>query len=147
MKYYIQDSRQYVGNCLLLWREKGAGYTTHIDDAGLFSEEAAQKIHKNRGSDVPIPEDLIRESASLQVDSEDLRKVRMNGQAKSKGGLMSYSKEQIKAAFWKTFHNCGEVFFSYLSTDEENEKATAGEWADFEANLDNISEAENENKN
>ena len=44
-EYLIQDSRSYVGNCVLWWREHGRGYTTDIDDAGRFTEEVARQVH------------------------------------------------------------------------------------------------------
>ena len=58
---------------------------------------------------------------------------------------MNYTEEQIKAAFWKTFHKRGEVFFPYPSmaeSEEECERETTFEWADFAKNL----EAELDNK-
>jgi hypothetical protein len=35
-RYYIQDSRTYVGNCCLWWRPKSSGYTTNLNDAGIY---------------------------------------------------------------------------------------------------------------
>lgn len=31
--YYIQDTRQIVGNCALWWRKDGHGYTCNLDEA------------------------------------------------------------------------------------------------------------------
>lgn len=70
MKYYIQDSRGYVGNCLSFWRPEGKGYTTNINDAGLFTKEEAERICKNRDSDIAWREDYIKSHTQLTVDSQ-----------------------------------------------------------------------------
>lgn len=41
----------------------------------------------------------------------------------------------IKEAFWKTFHESGEIFFNYYSSDKDNERSTYSEWKDFRNNL------------
>jgi len=48
---------------------------------------------------------------------------------------MSYTPEQIRAAFWKTFHKQGELWFDYLSSDDECEASTKLGWEQFENNL------------
>lgn len=75
MEYYIMDTRSFAGNCVFFWRPNGGGYTCKVDEAGLFSEEEAQRIHKNRGTDVPVPEDFVKKAVSLHVDIQDLRRV------------------------------------------------------------------------
>lgn len=47
-----------------------------------------------------------------------------------------YSEHEIKDAFWKTFHQIGEVFFDYLSSKEENNSSTELVWNEFKENLD-----------
>lgn len=42
-KYYIR-TEGYVGNSLLWWRPKSAGYTTDIKKAGQYSKEEAESI-------------------------------------------------------------------------------------------------------
>jgi hypothetical protein len=37
--YYVQDTRQMVGNCMLWWCPDRKGYTTQIDEAGLYTYE------------------------------------------------------------------------------------------------------------
>lgn len=37
--YYIVDMRSGVGDCALLWRPEGEGYTTNIDEAGKFTKD------------------------------------------------------------------------------------------------------------
>ena len=46
-----------------------------------------------------------------------------------------YSIAVIRAAFWATFHECGERFFSYLYTPASNNASTEEEWQDFAENL------------
>lgn len=37
--YYIQDSRSYVGNCVVFWGKDGGGYVCDITKAGLYTYE------------------------------------------------------------------------------------------------------------
>lgn len=76
MQFYIQDSRSYVGNCVLWWRTGGKGYTTHLDEAGVYEKEAAERICRNRSTEVMIPVDIARAAASLQVDAQRLSRIR-----------------------------------------------------------------------
>lgn len=48
---------------------------------------------------------------------------------------MQYSEQQIKDAFWKTFHKSSENFFDYLSTEEDNTYSTNSYWDEFFENL------------
>ena len=72
-RYYIQDTRCYVGNCVLWWTPNGGGYTTEIDKAGLFSAEAAAAIANNRSTDIPWPEAIVRKAVVQHVRIEMLR--------------------------------------------------------------------------
>ena len=72
-KYYIQDSRQYVGNCLLWWCPNHGGYTTQIDEAGLYTEEEMNKICSNRDTDIAWPQDIVEKSIVKHVRIERLR--------------------------------------------------------------------------
>ena len=70
MNYYLQDARQYVGNCVLWWR-KGGGYTTHIDEAELFDGSKTDL----RATDVLWPVDLVLKGSSMQTDMQRLNHV------------------------------------------------------------------------
>lgn len=70
MKYYIQDSRSYSGNCVLFWKEGNHGYTTNISEAGLYTKEEAETICKNRDTDIVWPEDYIKQRLQLTCDSQ-----------------------------------------------------------------------------
>lgn len=69
--YYIRDSRQFVGNCILFWR-KGGGYTCNLDEAETFTKEKAYEIHKNRKSDIPMPKIAMDDIARKHVDMQDV---------------------------------------------------------------------------
>lgn len=72
--FYIQDSRQYVGNNILFWAKGGNGYTCHVDEAQKYTEEEANRIHENRSSDVPLKVEDVERASTLQVDIQLFRK-------------------------------------------------------------------------
>lgn len=51
-------------------------------------------------------------------------------------GSTPYPLVQIKAAFWAVFHKSGEIWFSYLETDEKNTEYTQKWWRDFVEELE-----------
>lgn len=54
--------------------------------------------------------------------------------------MKTYTKEEVKKAFWKTFHKAGEIYFDNISwhTKESHEECTECYWVDF---LENLKEA------
>ncbi len=68
--FYIQDARQYVGNSVLWWRHEGQGYTTDMDQAGLFTEERVRALP--RKTDVPWPKEVVNAIVSRHVDMQKL---------------------------------------------------------------------------
>ena len=66
--YYLQDSRTYTGNCMMWWRENGAGYTSDITEAWALSYKRAMSYHKARHTDIPWPVDYIKKKARPRVD-------------------------------------------------------------------------------
>jgi hypothetical protein len=46
-----------------------------------------------------------------------------------------WTLDQIRQAFWKTFHKEGELWFDYLSDEETCEESTRGMWSEFTDNL------------
>ena len=72
--YFIQDTRQYVGNCML-FHAKSNGYTTHLDEALECGEEEARAIKRNRNTDKAWPAEQIRAAASVQVDVQRIRPI------------------------------------------------------------------------
>ena len=68
-EYYLQDTRQYVGNDVLFWRD-GGGYTTDVSKAEIFTEERAFRQHDCRETDRPWPKEYIDEHTRPAVDHQ-----------------------------------------------------------------------------
>ena len=52
---------------------------------------------------------------------------------------MKYTIEQIKAAFIKTFHNAGELWFSGASIEQGDDcNDWTWEWGDFQEKLNSV---------
>lgn len=73
-QFYLQDSRGYVGNDVLWWAKDGNGYTTDLSKAGVDSQEAAQRMHDSRRSDVPWPKSYIDGKTRLAVDIQHIKR-------------------------------------------------------------------------
>lgn len=65
--FYIRDKRQVVGNCALWWCPNGHGYTCNLDEAGLFTEEEARDITRNRDTDVAYRAEEVQKHAIRHV--------------------------------------------------------------------------------
>lgn len=65
--YYLQDTRDIVGNSMVWW-EKGGGYTTDIERARVFSKAEADKKHSQRPTDLPWRKDYIDARIRKHVD-------------------------------------------------------------------------------
>jgi len=63
--YYVQDSRDFVGNSMLWWRPDGRGYTTDISQAGQYAERPT-----DRDTDVLWSVEYINSIAQLHVDHQ-----------------------------------------------------------------------------
>jgi len=72
-RYFLQDTRTIIGNCMVFWAKDAQGYTTDIDAAHLFTlEEALSK----RSTDRPWPECVIRSIAKLRADIQNVPRAR-----------------------------------------------------------------------
>jgi len=78
--YYLQDSRQYVGNDVLWWAD-GGGYTTDLSKAEVFSEKDAVFNNRFRNTDIPWPVEYIDQKTRPAVDFQylDRSKALANG--------------------------------------------------------------------
>jgi len=72
--YYIQDSRDYVGNSPLWWGKNRSGYTCDIDKAGLYTEEDAMGQFNSRETDVPWKQEDVEKAVKRLVDHQYLNK-------------------------------------------------------------------------
>ena len=72
--FYIQDSRQTVGNDMLWWCPGGGGYTTDMRKAGTFTREEAQRMHDSRPTDIPWPKDYIDAKTRPAVDVQYVKR-------------------------------------------------------------------------
>lgn len=72
-EFYLQDSRQYVGNDMLFWKADGNGYTTNLAEAQIYTKEAAQAQHNMRHSDIPWPRSYIDRRLRPVVDMQTAR--------------------------------------------------------------------------
>jgi len=70
--FYIQDTSNYVGNAVLWWGIKSAGYTTEIKKAGKYTKEEAILICK-RKTDLAWPCKYIhQQNVARFIDSQYL---------------------------------------------------------------------------
>lgn len=86
--YYVQDARYYVGNCILWWRNEGMGYTTDLDDAGLFT---ASEVASMRDTDIAWPQSDVENHLVRHVRIEALR--RDASERSIRGGIWTGAKE------------------------------------------------------
>ncbi|MBH1529892.1 hypothetical protein I5T99_12595 [Stenotrophomonas maltophilia] len=71
--FYIQDTRQFVGNCPVWWGPNGGGYVTRLDEAGRYTEQEAITQNRTRTSDIPWPCAEIDALARRTVDCQHMR--------------------------------------------------------------------------
>ena len=71
--FYIQDTRQFVGNCPMWWGPNGSGYVTRLDEAGRYTEQEAIKQNRTRDTDIPWPCAEIDAIARRTVDCQHMR--------------------------------------------------------------------------
>lgn len=72
--YYMQDSRDYVGNDVLWWAKNGNGYTTDLSRAETYTQEEAQRMHNSRHSDIPWPKSYIDGKTRPAVDVQYIKR-------------------------------------------------------------------------
>jgi trehalose utilization protein len=77
-RYYIEDVRQVVGNCVLWWGKNRAGYTCTLDDAGVYTGTEAAGIigMRSESTDHAWPEAFILERVVRHVRVEPLNHAR-----------------------------------------------------------------------
>lgn len=69
--FYVQDTRNYVGNSILWWRHEGQGYTTDLAEAMIVD-----KNWVGRPTDKLWEINSIDAIATKQVDMQKLRSLK-----------------------------------------------------------------------
>lgn len=72
--YYLQDSRNYVGNDVLWWGKDCKGYTTDLRQAQVFSKDEALRRHELRETDIPWPKVYIDAKTRPAVDMQYIKR-------------------------------------------------------------------------
>lgn len=79
-QFYIQDTRDYVGNSILWWANNNSGYVCDIRKAKIFTEDEAKKICRGRGryhrtnqqdGKRMWPKEYIDQRISFHIDMQD----------------------------------------------------------------------------
>lgn len=104
--YYLQDSRDHVGNDVLFWAKGSSGYTTNIDKAELFTKEQAVSQNKCRETDIPWPKSYIDKKTIPAVDMQYINR----NEALQGTGIELKKPEKIKKETYRCYH-CG-IFMS-----------------------------------
>jgi hypothetical protein len=69
--YFVQNSRKYVGNSVLWWREDGTGYTTNLAEAMIVDDQWV-----GRNTDILWSCDKVKKYATVQLDMQQLRFIK-----------------------------------------------------------------------
>lgn len=69
-KWYLQDTRSYVGNDVLWWAKDGKGYTTDVSKAHVYERDAAFRQAAMRGTDRAWPKAYIDGKTRPAVDMQ-----------------------------------------------------------------------------
>lgn len=72
--YYVQDAREPGGDCVLWWCPERNGYTTILDEAGVYTGEQVARLH--RDTDIPWPKEQVESMAVQVVRAEKLIRLR-----------------------------------------------------------------------
>lgn len=77
MMYYVQNvNAGYVGNNPMWWKIGANGYTSYLDDAEKFTEEAAKELVKSdRRKWRAWPVDLVESCTYRTVESQHLMRL------------------------------------------------------------------------
>ncbi|GAB7543448.1 hypothetical protein [Cupriavidus sp. 8B] len=71
--FYVQDTRQFVGNCVMWWGKNCSGYVTRLNEAGKYPLDEASRICE-RDTDRMWPCEQIDAPAHPTVDMQHLPK-------------------------------------------------------------------------
>ena len=108
-QFYLQDSRDYVGNDMLFHAIDGKGYTTDMRKAHVFTRDQAVAHHNLRSTDIPWPKDYIDARTRPAVD---MQYVKRDEALAGTGIVLMVPKRQCKEA--ARCHRCG----SFVSEEQ-----------------------------
>lgn len=72
--YYVQDTRQYVGNSVLWWKKDGHGYGCDIREAHVFTSAEANKVCRTDHFK-KWEKDSVDSLVSMHIDIQSLRSL------------------------------------------------------------------------
>ena len=74
--YIVTRRHGMIGDSMLFWRPNGAGYTTNIDEAGVYDFEEADRLCKGvHHEDVAIPCFMIPPRAQRHLHADSFNKL------------------------------------------------------------------------
>ena len=111
--YYIQDSRSYVGNCMMFHALEWNGYTCDLTRALVVTKEVALQTMLHRPTDIPWPKEYIDEMARPMVDHQGPSRHRQAIMDNAGITLPKPKKERTK----KHLGRCDECG-SYMSLEQ-----------------------------
>jgi hypothetical protein len=75
VNFFIQKKDSFIGNCIEFWAIGGAGYTTNITEAQLYTKKEVQHRFLDMDTCIIWPEDHIREVSKSMVDCQNLNRL------------------------------------------------------------------------
>lgn len=66
-QFYILDITHERGDLELWWKPNRCGYTSCLDQAGVYSRREAEQIQKIRGTDIPYSKAVVDAAAHRVV--------------------------------------------------------------------------------
>jgi len=76
--YYIQDTRQIVGNCPMFYKHNNNGYTSNLDEAMVVGEKEAVRMVEMRDSDRAWEFTYLNGLARRTIDVQNWKKTKEN---------------------------------------------------------------------
>tara|TARA_R110001583_G_scaffold58417_3_gene174229 strand:- start:1917 stop:2621 length:705 start_codon:yes stop_codon:yes gene_type:complete len=70
--FYLRDSRSDVGDSCMFWAQDGAGYTSDLNKAHVYTKEEAQRYFDSRDTDIPYSKEQVDQLATVRVDHQYL---------------------------------------------------------------------------
>lgn len=76
--YYIQDTRQIVGNCPMFYCHNNNGYTSNLDEAMVVTESKAKKMVEERSINIAWEYTYLNKLARRTIDVQNWKKTKEN---------------------------------------------------------------------